>query len=106
VGPPLVYNETEVVVMDLQQRRTEILQIAATHGASNLRVFGSVARGDDRVGSDLDLLVDMEPERSFLDIVGLSQALEELLERRVDVLTDASLHPNLRERILADSRPL
>jgi uncharacterized protein len=92
--------------MNLQQKRTEILQIAADHGASNLRVFGSVARGDDRAGSDLDLLVDMEPERSFLDIVGLGQALEELLERRVDVLTDASLHPDLRARILAESRPL
>jgi uncharacterized protein len=92
--------------MDLQQKRTEILQIAEHHGASNLRVFGSVARGDDIAASDLDLLVDMEPERSFLDIVGLSQALEELLERRVDVLTDASLHPALRARILAESRPL
>ena len=92
--------------MNLQQRRAEILEIAANHGASNLRVFGSVARGDDSRQSDLDLLVDMEPERSFLDMVGLSQALEELLERRVDVLTDASLHPALRERILADSRPL
>jgi uncharacterized protein len=92
--------------MNLQEMRAEILQIAANHGASNLRVFGSFARGDARDYSDLDLLVDMEPERSYLDIVGLSQALEELLERRVDVLTDASLHPALRERILADSRPL
>lgn len=92
--------------MDLQQKRIEILQIAADHGATNLRVFGSVARGDDGGGSDLDLLVDMEPERSFLDIIGLGQALEELLERRVDVLTDASLHPALRARILAESRSL
>jgi predicted nucleotidyltransferase len=92
--------------MNLQQKRTEILQISAHHGASNLRVFGSVARGHDSAGSDLDLLVEMEPERSFLDIVGLGQALEELLERRVDVLTDASLHPALRARILAESRPL
>jgi uncharacterized protein len=92
--------------MNLQQKRAEILQIAAHHGASNLRVFGSVARGDDGASSDVDLLVDMEPDRSLLDIVGLGQALEELLERRVDVLTDASLHPALRARILAESRPL
>jgi predicted nucleotidyltransferase len=104
-GTEAVYNEIEAF-MNLQQRRTEILQIAASHGARNLRVFGSVARGDDGVESDLDLLVDMEPERSFLDIVGLSQALEELLERRVDVLTNASLHPAIRDRILAESRPL
>jgi predicted nucleotidyltransferase len=92
--------------MDLRQKRQEIIQIAARHGARNLRLFGSVARGDDRPGSDVDLLVDMEPERSFLDIVGLGQDLEELLDCRVDVLTDASLHPALRERILAESRPL
>jgi predicted nucleotidyltransferase len=92
--------------MDLQQKRDEIIQIAARHGARNLRLFGSVARGDDRAGSDVDLLVNMEPDRSLLDIVGLGQDLEELLERRVDVLTDASLHPALRERILAESRPL
>lgn len=92
--------------LDLQRRREEIIQIAARHGARNVRLFGSVARGDDRAGSDVDLLVDMEPDRSLLDIVGLGQDLEALLDRRVDVLTDASLHPALRERILAESRPL
>lgn len=92
--------------MDLQQKRNEIIQIAARHGAHNLRLFGSVVRGDDHAGSDVDLLVDMESDRSLLDVVGLGQDLEELLDRRVDVLTDASLHPALRERILAESRPL
>lgn len=92
--------------MNLQQRRNDILRIAAQHGARNLRVFGSVARGDDRAHSDVDLLVDMDPDRSLLDIVGLGQDLEELLDRRVDVLTGASLHPALRDRILAESRPL
>lgn len=69
-------------------------------------VFGSVVRGDDRAHSDVDLLVDMDPDRSLLDIVGVGQDLEELLDRRVDVLTGASLHPGLRDRILAESRPL
>ena len=92
--------------MDLQQKRNDILRIAAQYGARNLRVFGSVARGDDRAQSDVDLLVDMDPDRSLLDIVGLGQDLEELLDRRVDVLTGASLHPALRDRILAESRPL
>jgi predicted nucleotidyltransferase len=92
--------------MDLQQKRTQIMQIAARYGAHNLRLFGSVARGDDSAGSDVDLLVEMEPDRSLLDIVGLGQDLEELLHRKVDVLTDASLHPALRARILAESRPL
>ena len=92
--------------MDLRQKRNDILRIAAQHGARNLRVFGSAARGEDRANSDLDLLVDMDPDRSLLDIVGLGQQLEELLERKVDVLTGASLHPALRDRILAESRPL
>jgi predicted nucleotidyltransferase len=92
--------------MDLRQKRHEIIEIASRHGAHNVRLFGSVARGEDRPGSDLDLLVDMEPDRSLLDVVGLGQELEELLQRRVDVLTDASLHPALRDRILADSRTL
>ena len=69
-------------------------------------MFGSVARGDDRAHSDIDLLVDMDPDRSLLDIVGLGQELEELLGRKVDSLTGASLHPALRDRILAESRPL
>jgi uncharacterized protein len=92
--------------MDLWQKRNDILRIAAQYGARNLRVFGSVARGDDRAHSDVDLLVDMNPDRSMLDVVGLGQDLEELLDRRVDVLTGASLHPALRDRILAESRPL
>lgn len=69
-------------------------------------MFGSVARGHDRAHSDVDLLVDMDPDRSLLDIVGLGQDLEALLDRKVDVVTGASLHPALRNRILAESRPL
>ena len=92
--------------MDLQQRRHDIFRIAAQYGARNIRVFGSVARGDDRAHSDIDLLVDMDPDRSLLDVVGLGQDLEELLDRRVDVLPGASLHPALLDRILVESRPL
>jgi predicted nucleotidyltransferase len=92
--------------MDLQGKRHEILRIAATHGARNVRLFGSVARGDDHPGSDLDLLVDMESGRSLLDLVGLGQDLEDLLNRKVDVLTDTSVHPALRAKILAEARPL
>ena len=65
-----------------------------------------MARGNDRPGSDLDLLVEMDADRSLLDLVGLEQELEQVLERPVDVLTDGSLHPQLRQRILADARPL
>lgn len=92
--------------MHLHEQRNEILRIAARHGARNVRLFGSAARGDDHAGSDLDILVEMESSRSLLDLVGLSQDLEELLERRVDVVTENSVHPALRERILAEARPL
>jgi predicted nucleotidyltransferase len=91
---------------DLLQNRPEILRIAAEHGARNVRVFGSVARGEGRPDSDLDLIVEMAPGRSLLDLVGLSQDLEDLLSRKVDVLTDASVHPQLRGRILREARPL
>ncbi len=92
--------------MDLNEKRQEILQIAARRGARNVRVFGSTARGEDRTESDVDLLVDMASGRSLLDLVGLGQDLEELLARKVDVVTDASLHAALRERIRAEARPL
>jgi predicted nucleotidyltransferase len=92
--------------MDLQSNRNEILRIASTHGARNLRVFGSVARGEDSPDSDIDLLVDMDPGRSLLDLVALGQDLEDLLQRKVDVLTDVSVHPALRDRILSEARPL
>ena len=92
--------------MNPQHKREDILRIAARHGARNIRLFGSAARGEDRPGSDLDLLVDMESGRSLVDLVALSQELEELLHRRVDVLTDSSVHPAVRPYILADARPL
>jgi hypothetical protein len=92
--------------MNVQQNREEILRIAARHGARNVRLFGSGMRGDDRPDSDVDFLVEMENDRSLLDLVGLGQDLEQLLNRRVDVLTDESLHPALRQRIISEARPL
>ena len=92
--------------MDLHGKRQEILRIAAKHGARNIRVFGSAARGEDRADSDLDLLVEMESGRSLLDLVALGQELEDLLQSKVDVLTDTSVHPAIRPHILADVRPL
>jgi uncharacterized protein len=90
----------------IEQNRAEILRIAARHGARNVRVFGSVARGEDRPDSDVDLLVDMDDDRSLLDLVGLGQDLQELLQRKVDVLTDESIHPAFRTRIAAEAREL
>ena len=92
--------------MDLQSQRQEILRIAAGHGARNVRLFGSVARGENHESSDVDFLVDMEAGRSLLDLIGLDQDLEALLHRKIEVLTDASVHPALRDRILTEARPL
>jgi len=90
----------------LESRRNEILNLAARYGAKNLRVFGSVARGEGGPGSDLDLLVDMEKGRNLLDLVGFWQDLEELLGCHVDVITEGGISPYLRERIYEEALPL
>jgi len=90
----------------LKNRRSEILRVAAEHGAYNVRVFGSVRRGQAGPHSDIDLLVSMEEGRTLLDFAGLWQELEELLGCRVDVISDGGLSPYLRERILAEAAPL
>jgi uncharacterized protein len=90
----------------LRDRRQEILQHAAEHGARNVRVFGSMVRGDSHTTSDVDLLVEMEPGRSLVDLVGLWQDLEDLLGIQVDVLSEGGVSPHLRERIYAEAVPL
>jgi predicted nucleotidyltransferase len=90
----------------LRNHRAEILRIALSHGARHVRVFGSAARGESTERSDIDLLVDVESGRSLLDLVALSQDLEDLLGRRVDVLTDRSISPYLRDRIHSEAKPL
>jgi predicted nucleotidyltransferase len=87
----------------LNQHRDAILRLAAEHGARNVRVFGSVARGTASETSDLDLLVAMEPGRTLLGLVALNQDLEDVLGRPVDVVTEGELSPYLRDRILAEA---
>lgn len=87
-------------------KREDILRIAARHGARNIRIFGSVARGEADSGSDLDVLVDMEPGRSLFDLGGLLMELQELLGCRVDVVTERGLRPRIRERVLREAVPL
>ncbi len=95
-----------MTLTDLQPRRDEILSLASKHGAHHVRVFGSVARGDADAASDLDLLVDMEPGRSLLDMGGLLMDLRAMLACNVDVVTERGLRPRLRERVLRDALPL
>lgn len=94
------------MTQEVEQHRRAILDAAARHGARNVRVFGSVARGEGRPDSDLDLLVEMAEDRSLLDLVALEQELETLLHRPVDVLTEQSLAPAMRQRVAADARAL
>lgn len=86
--------------------RSEILAIAARYGARNVRLFGSVARGEADERSDIDLVVDFDPERSLLDHAGLSLELQELLGREVDVVSGRGLKPRIRERVMAEAVPL
>ena len=88
------------------EKRDDVLRLAGRHGARNIRVFGSVARGEERDTSDLDLLVEWEAGRSLLDHVALVQDLEELLGTKVHVGTERSLHWYVRDRILKEARPL
>lgn len=90
----------------LRKKKRDIEHIAQKHGAYNIRIFGSVARGEAHPGSDLDLLIDMEPDRSLLDHVALIQDFEAYLGCRVDVVTERSLKERLKKRILTDSIPL
>ena len=87
----------------LRAQRDAIIQTAASHGATKVRVFGSFARGDAEPDSDLDLLVQLEPGYSLLDLVAVKQDLEDLLHRPVDVLTEAALSPYLREVVLREA---
>jgi predicted nucleotidyltransferase len=90
----------------LQEKRQEILKIAAKHGAYNVRIFGSVARGDADEASDLDVLVELEPNRSLLDLGGFLADMQDLLGCRVDVVTEKGLKNRIRDRVLQEAVPL
>ena len=87
----------------LSQKREDIMRAAQKHGARNVRVFGSVARGDDGPDSDVDFLVDMEPGRSLLDMGGLLMDLREMLGRNVDVVTERGLKKRIHDRVLEEA---
>ena len=90
----------------LKEKREEILRIAARHGARNVRIFGSIARGEAGRESDVDLLVDVGPDRTPFFPGGLLADLEELLGRRVDIVTAEGLHWYIRDRVLKEAVPL
>jgi uncharacterized protein len=90
----------------ISQHRSAIHEIAARHGVTGVRVFGSIARGEAGPASDVDLLVETGPELSPWFPVGFVLELEELLGRRVEVVTARALHPELREAVLRDAKPV
>ncbi len=90
----------------LREKRDEIQRIAIKHGARNIRVFGSVARGDARPDSDIDLLIDVGPITSSWFPAGLILDLEALLGQRVEVVTENGLHREIRDRVLTEAVPL
>lgn len=87
-------------------RKEQILALAAKYGASNVRVFGSVARGTADENSDVDFLVNLAPGRSLFDLGGLLYELQMLLGRNVDVVTPAGLRPRIRDRVLKEAIPI
>ncbi|MER3419173.1 MAG: nucleotidyltransferase [Chloroflexota bacterium] len=90
----------------LREKRDDILRVCAKYGARNVRAFGSEARGEAGAASDVDLLVELEPGRTLLDLGGLQYWLEELLGCRVDVVTEQDLKPRIRERLLREAVPV
>jgi predicted nucleotidyltransferase len=88
---------------ELTRKRDEIIRVATIHGARNIRVFGSVARGEADEKSDVDFLVEMEPGRSLFDLGGLLMDLQDVLGRDVDVVTERGLNPRIRDRVLKEA---
>ncbi|HEX3100250.1 MAG TPA: nucleotidyltransferase domain-containing protein [Pyrinomonadaceae bacterium] len=93
-------------IEQITNRRDEIARIAERYGATNIRVFGSVARGIADDASDIDFIVDLEKGRSLLDLGGLLMDLQKLLGRSVDVVTEKGLRPRIRERVLREARAI
>ena len=91
---------------DILELREQVLEVAAHHGARNVRIFGSVARGEAGPESDVDFLVEMEAGRSLFDLAGLLVDLQNLLNREVDVVTEKGLRPRMQKRVLEQAVPL
>ena len=91
---------------DIRARRDEVLALAAKHGAHNVRVFGSVARGENTPASDIDFLVAMDDDRSLLDHIAMIRELEEMLGCQVDVVIDEALDRSIRDTVMAEVKQL
>ena len=104
-------NISEVVTMgmtlnDLKREREQIKRVAQKYGASNIRVFGSISRGEGGPKSDIDFLVDFDADRSLLDLVGMKLELEELLGYKVDLVTEKAMHRLIADQVIKEAIPL
>lgn len=90
----------------ISEKRSDILRLSKLYGARNVRVFGSVARGEEEADSDIDILVELEEGRSLFDLGGLLMDLQKLLGRKVDVVTEKGLHWYIKDKILQEARPI
>ena len=98
------HKNTGLGIADLlEEKRTQILEIAAQHGAYNVRVFGSVARGEATINSDVDFLVDFKAECTLLDQISLIQSLTKLLNCKIDLTEPSSLHDCIRDKVLEEA---
>ena len=91
---------------EIEEKRERILAVAAEHGARNVRIFGSVSRGEADEKSDIDFLVELDQDRSLMDHAGLQIALQELFDRKIDVVSDRGLKPRIKDRVLREAVPL
>ncbi len=98
--PTMTYNQS------LEKKRAKILTLAESHGAYNVRIFGSMARGEAQPDSDIDFLVEFKPGYGLIDRIALMQDLEDLLGCKVDVVRERSLEDRIHQRILKDAVPL
>jgi len=90
----------------LEQKREDIFRLAAKYGAFNVRIFGSAVRGEEGAESDIDLLVELEPDRSLFDLGGLQDELQLLLGCEVDIVTEKGLHWYIRDQVINEARQL
>ena len=101
--PPRTDWDIDMKIEELKEKRGQILTVAKRHGARTIQVFGSLARGESRRDSDVDFLIELEPGRTLLDIVAIKQDLEDLLQRKVDVVTEDAVSPYLKDEIVTQA---
>ena len=90
-------------IQELKKKRESIISVAERNGGGKVRIFGSLARDEAQTDSDVDILIELDPGRSLLDILAIKQDLEDLLHRNVDVLTESAVSPYIKDDILSEA---